>query len=323
MGHDISRRDFINGVALTVASALTPFEQLAAQALRRGPYPPALTGLRGSTDEAYAVVHAVAREGRTYDVDKSRARGALRSRRDRRGACRIDCRLGLSRPAAESAHPDPRQPRRLRRSRAALRVSCRQPAAVSYGGSEIDGGAKRQVCGRAGPHPGRSAHLPGALRARERVSPPPLSRARAVAVGVLRPRDLRRGPSGHRRSAAARLRRVRTQQSRRACRHDAFLADCPLPPEARRGLSELFAGTRDYLAGQSAEEKIAALAKTSYRAFLTDICRLPAKAADFFQGRSTDNYGYGIDAIGAIDAMASGFPGRPGTADRGPGRRAR
>src|SRR5262245_7362799 len=69
MGHDISRRDFINGVALAAASTLTPFEQLAAQAAIRSPYPPALAGLRGSTDDAYAVIHAVAREGRKYDID--------------------------------------------------------------------------------------------------------------------------------------------------------------------------------------------------------------------------------------------------------------
>jgi spermidine dehydrogenase len=51
------------------------------------------------------------------------------------------------------------------------------------------------------------------------------------------------------------------------------------------------------------------LATTSYRAFLTDICNLPADAADFFQGRSSDNFGYGVDAISAIDAMGEGFPG--------------
>ena len=36
MPHEITRRDFLNGAALTVAASLTPFEQLQAQALRRG-----------------------------------------------------------------------------------------------------------------------------------------------------------------------------------------------------------------------------------------------------------------------------------------------
>ena len=60
MGHDITRRDFLNGAALTVAAGLTPLEQLQAQsaAPRHAPYPPALAGLRGSTDDSYGVIHA-------------------------------------------------------------------------------------------------------------------------------------------------------------------------------------------------------------------------------------------------------------------------
>jgi len=40
----ISRRDFLNGAALTIAAGLTPADQAVAQPAR---YPPALTGLRG------------------------------------------------------------------------------------------------------------------------------------------------------------------------------------------------------------------------------------------------------------------------------------
>ena len=72
MSDGISRRDFLNGAALTVAAALTPFEQLQAQTLarQRTLYPPGLAGLRGSTDDAYAVIHGVAREGRLYEIDR-------------------------------------------------------------------------------------------------------------------------------------------------------------------------------------------------------------------------------------------------------------
>jgi hypothetical protein len=38
----ISRRDFLNGVALSIAAGLTPAAQIAAEPAR---YPPALTGL--------------------------------------------------------------------------------------------------------------------------------------------------------------------------------------------------------------------------------------------------------------------------------------
>src|SRR5215468_7221436 len=62
----ISRRDFLNGVALTVAAGLTPAAQLAAQPSR---YPPALTGLRGQHEGSYEVAHALAREGRRFPLD--------------------------------------------------------------------------------------------------------------------------------------------------------------------------------------------------------------------------------------------------------------
>ena len=60
----ITRRDFLNGVALGVAAGLTPAAQLAAQP---GRYPPALMGLRGQHDGSFEVAHAFAREGRQAD----------------------------------------------------------------------------------------------------------------------------------------------------------------------------------------------------------------------------------------------------------------
>ena len=65
----ISRRDFLNGTALTLAygASLAPSEILALAA-RRGAatYPPALTGMRGSHDGAFEVAHALARSGATF-----------------------------------------------------------------------------------------------------------------------------------------------------------------------------------------------------------------------------------------------------------------
>ena len=72
MGH-ITRRDFVNGVALGVAAggALSPLQAaarglLSPQALGPDYYPPALTGLRGSHAGSFEVAHAVGREGRRY-----------------------------------------------------------------------------------------------------------------------------------------------------------------------------------------------------------------------------------------------------------------
>ena len=62
---NISRRDFINGVAMSVAagSTLSPLELLAGTGV---PYPPALTGMRGNHVGSFEVAHALAREGKRW-----------------------------------------------------------------------------------------------------------------------------------------------------------------------------------------------------------------------------------------------------------------
>ena len=53
MDRGITRRDFLNGVALTVGAAILPSDLFSAVDIPPGPekstsyYPPALTGLRG------------------------------------------------------------------------------------------------------------------------------------------------------------------------------------------------------------------------------------------------------------------------------------
>src|SRR5712691_3692300 len=62
----ISRRDFLNGVALTIASGVTPAAQIAADPAR---YPPALTGLRGQHPGSFEVAHDIARAARRHPID--------------------------------------------------------------------------------------------------------------------------------------------------------------------------------------------------------------------------------------------------------------
>jgi spermidine dehydrogenase len=64
---DITRRDFINGLALSVSagSALSPLE-LLAMSDPAAPYPPALAGMRGNHVGSFEIAHALARENRTW-----------------------------------------------------------------------------------------------------------------------------------------------------------------------------------------------------------------------------------------------------------------
>lgn len=62
----ITRRDFLQGTALTIAAGLTPAMQLRAEGA--APYPPALTGLRGNHPGSFEAAHALAREGQMPDL---------------------------------------------------------------------------------------------------------------------------------------------------------------------------------------------------------------------------------------------------------------
>ena len=64
---EITRRDFLNGTALTIAAGLTPLAQIAAAADR---YPPALTGLRGQHAGSFETAHQLARERGRFDVER-------------------------------------------------------------------------------------------------------------------------------------------------------------------------------------------------------------------------------------------------------------
>ena len=72
MGRGITRRDFLNGVALTVGAAILPSDLLAAAVVSDVPekspnyYPPALTGLRGSHPGSFETAHSL-RDGTFWD----------------------------------------------------------------------------------------------------------------------------------------------------------------------------------------------------------------------------------------------------------------
>ena len=63
MSPRITRRDFLDGVALTIVAGLAPKDLFAAAVAS---YPPALTGERGSTPASYSIAHAV-RDGKRFD----------------------------------------------------------------------------------------------------------------------------------------------------------------------------------------------------------------------------------------------------------------
>ena len=65
----ITRRDFLNGVALTVGTGLSPL-QMAGPALADDYYPPLLTGLRGHHPGSFETAHTMGLDGEKYDASK-------------------------------------------------------------------------------------------------------------------------------------------------------------------------------------------------------------------------------------------------------------
>src|SRR5260221_14307599 len=71
MARNITRRDFLNGVAVTAGAAMMPWELFAAGDAdpEKSPdyYPPARTGLRGSHPGAFDAAHSL-RDGTFWDA---------------------------------------------------------------------------------------------------------------------------------------------------------------------------------------------------------------------------------------------------------------
>jgi spermidine dehydrogenase len=79
-----------------------------------------------------------------------------------------------------------------------------------------------------------------------------------------------------------------------------FLRKSPLPENVQREIARLYDEKKDYLAGLSKEEKYARLAKISYAGFLTEICGADPAVLPFFQSYTNDLFAVGIDAISAL-----------------------
>lgn len=91
-----------------------------------------------------------------------------------------------------------------------------------------------------------------------------------------------------------------------------WLAAAPLSDAARRDLSRLYEDHTDWLAGKSADEKLQYLARTSYRDYLLNNLHFSPASLAALQTLTHDLYGVGIDAVPAGDCRGVGYPGFEG-----------
>jgi spermidine dehydrogenase len=85
-----------------------------------------------------------------------------------------------------------------------------------------------------------------------------------------------------------------------------FLAKTPLSETARRDIARLYTDKVDYLPGLSRDQKRARLAKVSYADFLTKIVKVSPDVLPFFQTKTDDLFAVHIDAVPALACFEEG-----------------
>jgi spermidine dehydrogenase len=93
---------------------------------------------------------------------------------------------------------------------------------------------------------------------------------------------------------------------------ERFLAETPLTPEARRDILRLETAAVDYMPGLTSAQKKDRLWRISYRDFLLQFVKVHPQAIDFYRTRTNGEWGVGIDAMPALDMWAFGLPGFQG-----------
>lgn len=294
----ITRRDFLNGTALAIASGLTPRAQVAADPAH---YPPAFTGMRGQHPGSFEVAHAFAHQGQRFGVDHA----AVEENYDL-----VVVGGGISGLAAAWFY------RRAVGSKARILILDNH--------DDFGGHAKRNeftIGGRTliGYGGSQSIQSPKTLwssvakgllhelgvdvdrfeTAFDRNFYPSLGLSRGVffdheAFG----RDaLIRGD-------AMLVEGTEAIPSRRN-----FILASPISDASKNQLLSLYDPNRDPLTGKSVKEKLRILKRTSYRDYLIRICGCSEEAANCLQGRTLGFFGLGCDAVPAFDVRSFGYPG--------------
>jgi spermidine dehydrogenase len=91
-----------------------------------------------------------------------------------------------------------------------------------------------------------------------------------------------------------------------------FLEQTPLSASARETILQIEEAKIDYMPGLSSDEKKQRLSRMSYEAFLRDVVRAEPAVLNFYHARTMGEWGVGTDAVSALDCWGFGLAGFQG-----------
>ncbi|MBM4187665.1 MAG: FAD-dependent oxidoreductase [Gemmatimonadetes bacterium] len=303
MDRPISRRDFLDGVAIAIGA--TPLSRLGNQPALVADYPPSRTGLRGSHPGSFEIFHSL-RDGRYWSTAPNASDSGERYDVVIVGA-------GISGLAAAHYYR-----RAVPRARILIldnhddfgghakrnEFSHEGRTYLGYGGTqsiespgEYSPTAKALLRELGIKVENYRLHLDRALHRRHRLMPATFFDRETFGTDAL----VREGPEGALAGWADRA---------------------PLSAAAKRDLLRLDREPFDPFPGESSQAKRLRLARMSYRDFLTKVWQVDPAVGQVFQASTHSLFGAGIDAVSAQDAFGLGLPGFKGlglAAAPGPG----
>ena len=299
---EITRRDFLDGVALTVAAGLTPMAQLAAQPAR---YPPALTGLRGQHAGSFETAHSFVRERSRFSIDHLEPEESYDLVVVGGGISGLAAAWFYRReaPRARILVLDNLDDFGGHAKRNEFTLDGRQ--AIGYGGSQSIDFPSTQWSETA-KHLLRDLGID--LQRFETAFDRTLYSSLGLSSGLFLPRESFGRDTLLTGDALTPSRNELTRRLSNARPLDEFVASLPINDASKKQLLALYDKTRDPLADRTIADKRHIIKTTSYRDYLTRICGCSEDVANCFQGRTLGYFGLGCDAVPAADACNAGYP---------------
>jgi spermidine dehydrogenase len=299
LNQPITRRDFVNGVAVSIGGALVPTGPLGALLQQAeyapekdpGYYPPALTGLRGSHPGSFEVAHGARDHAIGALVDSAIPTGEHYDVIVVGGGISGLSSAHFSGPSARVLILDNHDDFGGHAKRNEFQVAGRR--LIMYGGTQsIDG-------------PDRYSHTALALLRELGVD---LDRFyRAYDRRFYQSLGLSQGIFFDKETFGADHLAVGAGVKPWA----ELLAGAPLSEKVRADIARVYETGRHYTLPADR------LSRISYHDYLVNVMRVAPEAMPYFQALTHDLYGIGIDAVPALDVFEVGFPGKIATPPEG------